>query len=320
MAIHQEYSAPMPPSSPDMPQPLNLSRKSPPPQGSVPTATSFRAPIATEPGMIFRVATPPVSLNTMVVSAPVMASPVVETNPRQEVVTAAHVDINAGQAESWAQGNSSAAPSLAYLTFTEHQGAARDTSIEQPQPAVHASPGHAVPKDFGVMPEPPIPPALKVAPATVTPEIVNQPAAATSFALEFTNIQAMPIRATHAALPAEDTTASEPPLLEAQIVGKDWQPATAAPQVTLQGANEPSASHPEAAASGEAQNSSHVVSSGHPPRPRSIISSRHNQLRTYRSTRLSRLRVLAMLRATCMLSLITPLRPKFSHNLSHRRR
>ena len=56
------------------------------------------------------------------------------------------------------------------------------------------------------------------------------------------------------------------------------------------------------------------------PRPRSIISSRHNQLRTYRSTRLSRLRVLAMLRATCMLSLITPLRPKFSHNLSHRRR
>lgn len=71
-AAFQEYSIPLPPSSPDIPEPLNLSRKSPVPttQDSIPTVNaSLRPPLTTEPEIISRESTP-APCDIMIVSVP----------------------------------------------------------------------------------------------------------------------------------------------------------------------------------------------------------------------------------------------------------
>ncbi|KAK3299376.1 uncharacterized protein B0H64DRAFT_305462, partial [Chaetomium fimeti] len=74
----QPYPGPLPPSGSDIPQPLNLSRKSPPPQNSAPTfASTIESSITAKPGPIPGAVpgkTTPAPSGTTIASAPVASS------------------------------------------------------------------------------------------------------------------------------------------------------------------------------------------------------------------------------------------------------
>ncbi len=252
MTIPQEYTAPLPPSSPDLPPPLNLSRKSPPPQSNAPTSTaSSRHPTVSESDLISRMVTP-APLNTMIVSGPVMASPIPETNPHQGEFVVSQPESNVGQAGAVDQHDTHPARGMSQSSPPEHQGLQGPTPSLQSQASAHVPAEQAVSSGFSVTVESSMPPppqgGVPTQPMTVPP--IVQQAPVTSFAVQVADIQPAPMLTTeHVPPPTTATSTSHPAPSGAQ---PHWQPGLPASEVTFP-------------ASSNDQDSPYVIAAHEPP-------------------------------------------------------
>ncbi|KAK4242233.1 hypothetical protein C8A03DRAFT_11540 [Achaetomium macrosporum] len=227
--IAQEYSAPLPQSTPDLPPQLSLSRKSPPPRDSVSTAiSSFKAPTTTEADMPSNWVTPTPS-NTEIVSPEVTAS----AGPEEDSACGA-----VGDTES----------------HTEHSGGAA-----QPDPPAVSS----MPSPASGEPEGP-----KRSEGTVTSSVQQQPARppvpVTSFAVESTPDVSRVVQSTPITSPVPGAKSpSEHLPTEAHTTATDQHQGLSASAVSFQGLDRSGASQLGVAASGDVQESHPVVSGSH---------------------------------------------------------
>ncbi|KAK4041702.1 hypothetical protein C8A01DRAFT_14637 [Parachaetomium inaequale] len=292
IAMPQDYSAPLPPSSSDVPQPLNLSRKSPSPPNSAPTSSAFRPPVPAKPDIIpWETTSAPSS--TVVVSATPMVSSVVEMDSHQGLLGSADkTGRNAEQTGATVQPNH---PSASSRPHQSSPGPQQDTnqmttSSGLPRLARRTSPEQAVWSGFNTV-ESTIQPAPQVAastqPPAVKPEASNQPVAATSFSVDVTDVP--PVLANTRDAPtlsesapmAHSGTPSGPALAGVQEIIVDRLPEPSTTAAVVQSASQSVSSLPDLAASGDAPSSSYASSDyqpvvqvhhQHPPQPNTALS------------------------------------------------
>ncbi|KAK0670449.1 hypothetical protein QBC41DRAFT_317777, partial [Cercophora samala] len=143
------FSAPLPPSSPDLPQPLKLTRKSPPPppdQNRLPTVSSTLRPPAppTEVYIVSRETTPAPPDNQMA-SAPTMSTPEIQAARLQDPVSPPQTP---PLSSKYAMANSPKPPSLSFSARTsiwgrEQQAAGLQNSLTvaaEPLTKIHSDP------------------------------------------------------------------------------------------------------------------------------------------------------------------------------------
>ncbi|KAL2127228.1 hypothetical protein VTI74DRAFT_11069 [Chaetomium olivicolor] len=287
-SMPQGYPVPLPPSDPDMPPPLNLSRKSPSPHSispNVPSASTI--PTATEPDPRHQGATP-TPISTMIVSFPALASPGPESGTQGGTIGVEdRIETHGGQ--SGPAASSMPQQAAFEMEATQHPSQrtvpTQEAQPQQPPSKQPISGGSSATVDRSV-------PAATAAPAPSEPSTVRsenkQPTPPTPFAVEVADVprpsnSAAVIHSTqpsqHVVVSTSDTS-SQPVASEVRTI-ESRQPEALPPDPREQATGQAGDPQSDPTASGVGQNSSHVISVYQPvievqhqsPPPPSAVSS-----------------------------------------------
>ena len=254
-AAPHQYAAPLPPSSADLPQPLNIHRKPPMPApvNILPTVTASPSPpVTANPDMIPRKATP-VLYDTMIVTTPTGTGSGPEANfPSGSSGSGDQAATFYGQAEPLVQPNLPPLSSTPQATpFQMQAPKAADQSASShggSQSGGHPPFEQAVSSGFSVVLEPSIPSApdhtAPGQPSSIKPEAGSQPSSSHTLAAE---VNPLPLS-----------------LNNATRVLNTFQPPPSS-GIVLQDGGQPESSHPSSIVSNVTRVSSAYVISDHQP-------------------------------------------------------
>ncbi|KAK4122271.1 hypothetical protein N657DRAFT_682071 [Parathielavia appendiculata] len=270
--ISQEYSAPLPPSSPDIPQPLKLSRKSLPPQNRVPTVASFSLPVTADPVSTFMDATPAPS------NTPVLDTPANSTSSPEAAMHLGSSGVTGNTGGDAEQVGDTGNRKLPTASSPPHQGVelkrTKDTdqivtSTGQQQATMQGPPEQPVASGFTVSAEPAALPAPHAAASRqhvpVTFDTSSQPAPSASSVVESTDEPPIATDSRIAPVLSNATPTSQSvtyplvSLTDRQGAEANQEPARSTPVVVVQRTSQSVSSRAGFVNPDVVQSSSHVV-------------------------------------------------------------